>query len=136
MIRPHPPWLRMKRRKTVSVTPAMGASTVAGAILTVPIVRLAGTGFLTGSAVSPWARAPAPHSPELSQNFFTVLFYLRPQNKAPTGAGAESLDLSAKIRVDPWRKELLLRRLGFSVLAAEALHTAGSVHQLLLAGEK
>ena len=30
MIRPHPPRLRMKRRKTVSVTPAMGASTVAG----------------------------------------------------------------------------------------------------------
>ena len=32
MISPQPPRLRMKRRKTVSVTPAMGASTVAGAI--------------------------------------------------------------------------------------------------------
>ena len=30
MINPQPPRLRMKRRKTVSVTPAMGASTVAG----------------------------------------------------------------------------------------------------------
>ena len=37
IIRPHPPRLRMKRRKTVSVTPAMGASTVAGAMVTLPI---------------------------------------------------------------------------------------------------
>src|ERR1700722_8066877 len=33
----------MKRRKTVSVTPAIGASTVAGAIRTSPIVNSAGT---------------------------------------------------------------------------------------------
>ena len=32
----------MKRRKTVSVTPAMGASTVAGAIVTFPITNLCG----------------------------------------------------------------------------------------------
>ena len=37
MISPQPPRLRMKRRKTVSVTPAMGASTVAGSIFTGPI---------------------------------------------------------------------------------------------------
>ena len=37
MISPQPPRLRMKRRKTVSVTPAMGARTVAGAIGTLPI---------------------------------------------------------------------------------------------------
>ena len=35
--------LRMKRRKTVSVTPAMGARTVAGATVTGPIWREAGT---------------------------------------------------------------------------------------------
>src|SRR5216684_1127398 len=71
MIRPHPPRFRMKRRKTVSVTPAMGARTVAGVIWTPPMERLVGTGF-TGA---PWrTRVSAPH--ELSQNFFTVLFYL------------------------------------------------------------
>src|SRR5262249_28271755 len=37
MIRPHPPRLRIKRRKTVSVTPAIGARTVAGAMGTFPI---------------------------------------------------------------------------------------------------
>ena len=37
MMSPQPPRLRMKRRKTVSVTPAMGASTVAGAMVTGPI---------------------------------------------------------------------------------------------------
>jgi hypothetical protein len=36
IISPHPPWLRIRRRNTVSVTPAMGASTVAGAIRTGP----------------------------------------------------------------------------------------------------
>src|ERR1700722_10684355 len=37
-------WLAflMKRRKTVSVTPAIGARTVAGAIFTLPMVKLAG----------------------------------------------------------------------------------------------
>jgi hypothetical protein len=34
----------MKRRKTVSVTPAIGASTVAGAIFTGPIDKLVGKG--------------------------------------------------------------------------------------------
>src|SRR5664279_1747304 len=43
IIRPHPPRLRMKRRKTVSVMPAMGARTVAGRISTVPRVTDAGT---------------------------------------------------------------------------------------------
>src|SRR5438045_5432187 len=42
MISPHPLRLRMKRRKTVSVTPAIGASTVAGAISTGPIEKLEG----------------------------------------------------------------------------------------------
>src|SRR5271166_3044451 len=43
IIRPQPPRLRMKRRKTVSVMPAMGASTVAGRISTAPSVTDAGT---------------------------------------------------------------------------------------------
>src|SRR5580658_6675804 len=49
MIRPQPSRLRMKRRNTVSVTPAMGARTVAGAIFTVPIAKLVGnSGIKTG----------------------------------------------------------------------------------------
>ena len=44
MISPQPPRLRMNRRNTVSVTPAMGASTVAGAIVTPPMEKQAGTG--------------------------------------------------------------------------------------------
>src|ERR1039458_8464925 len=92
MMRPHPPRLRMKRRKTVSVTPAIGARTVAGEMLTVPMVRLAGTGFSKANCRPPvsaplgctgaaWRTEPAlsvpkgvsaPHvPPELSQNFFT-----------------------------------------------------------------
>ena len=47
MISPHPPRLRMNRRKTVSVTPAMGASTVAGAIFTGPIENCVGNGSMT-----------------------------------------------------------------------------------------
>src|SRR2546426_2797261 len=46
MISPHPPRLRMKRRNTVSVTPAMGASTVAGAIFTGPIESCVGKEFM------------------------------------------------------------------------------------------
>jgi hypothetical protein len=37
----------MNRRKTVSVTPAMGASTVAGAIFTGPIDKLVGKELMT-----------------------------------------------------------------------------------------
>jgi hypothetical protein len=92
MISPQPPRLRINRRKTVSVTPAMGARTVAGAISIPPIKSLAGTGF-RGAA---WrTRVSAPHEPapfepfELSQNFFTVLFYLARQNKGPRKARAQ-----------------------------------------------
>ncbi len=53
---------RMKRRKTVSVTPAIGASTVAGATSTVPIRTSAGTRVSAGIACSMG----------LSQSFFTV----------------------------------------------------------------
>jgi len=41
--RPQPPWLRMRRRKTVSVTPAIGASTVAGATRIRPTRNSLGT---------------------------------------------------------------------------------------------
>src|ERR1039458_4762959 len=146
MISPHPPRLRMKRRKTVSVTPAMGASTVAGEIVTVPMERLSGTSF-RGAA---WrAGVPAPHESapsrpcELSQNFFTSLFYLAVQNQSPRRpARAEFLRV---IRVSPLKsvaKNLVLRRFdGLSrrilgVLAAEALHAAGGIHELLLAGKE
>ena len=97
----------MKRRKTVSVTPAMGARTVAGEMVTVPIVRLDGTGLRDdgsttrtgGSAragacpeLAEGASAPhasAPHATEVSQNFFTVLFYLRHKTKPPPERGLE-----------------------------------------------
>ena len=42
--------LLMKRRKTVSVTPAMGASTVAGATRTLPMRISAGTRAVCGMA--------------------------------------------------------------------------------------
>jgi hypothetical protein len=46
MISPQPPWLRIKRRKTVSVTPAMGARTVAGPIFTGPIWSVRGITYI------------------------------------------------------------------------------------------
>src|SRR4029077_13103576 len=67
MMSPHPPRSRMKRRKTVSVTPAMGARTVAGAICTSPIFTRSGTGEHAR------ARTPASTLPELSQYLRTVL---------------------------------------------------------------
>jgi hypothetical protein len=51
-----------------------------------PMERLAGTGC---SGAASRARAPAPH--ELSQNFFTVLFYLPIQEKTLAAARAEFL---------------------------------------------
>src|ERR1700693_5622253 len=73
MIRPHPPRLRMKRRNTVSVTPAMGAKTVAGSIGTFPIITLAGT------IATARARTPAPTLAGFSQYLRTLLFYCLPQ---------------------------------------------------------
>jgi hypothetical protein len=81
----------------------MGARTVAGEMVTVPMVRLGGTGFRGAGSR---AGAPAPHEcsgtawrtrvsapHELSQNFFTVLFYLPLQNEALAGARAVFLIL-------------------------------------------
>jgi hypothetical protein len=56
---------RMKRRNTVSVTPAMGASTVAGATITPPITTDAGTR----------AEAGMLFSRGLSQLFFIDTFF-------------------------------------------------------------
>src|SRR6478672_5402428 len=94
MINPHPPRLRMKRRNTVSVTPAIGANTVAGAIWTDPICTDDGTAagtdrvgrtFLSEQTGEPPIRLPrfawslragsVPQGPGLSQNFFTFQFY-------------------------------------------------------------
>src|SRR5215469_3058528 len=55
--------LRTKRRNTVSVTPAMGASTVAGAISTPPM--------LTDARMLAGATSCAATVAELSQNFCT-----------------------------------------------------------------
>src|SRR6266852_5118690 len=85
MIRPHPPRFRMKRRKTVSVTPAMGARTVAGEMVTAPNRTDSGTGICSARAGT-----PAPISLELSQNFRTNLFYASEQDKAPLHVGAKN----------------------------------------------
>ena len=50
------------------------------------------------------------------------------QQKAPAEARAEA--------ENPRRKELLLRRLHLGVFPAEALHAAGGIQQLLLAGKE
>src|SRR6185312_11846315 len=82
MMSPHPPRFRMNRRKTVSVTPAMGARTVAGAIFTVPIMSEEGTSVsLAFVLASARARTLAPTSPELSQNLRTNLFYCLSANR-------------------------------------------------------
>src|ERR1700716_4079038 len=125
MISPHPPRLRMKRRNTVSVTPAIGASTVAGAIWTPPMERLEGTGFTgiaSGGEPSPSSpkRVPAPLAPcpleplVLSQNFFTVLFYLcfstcLRKTKAPA-VGEGLVPITGVNRAIRRAKGLLLRR--------------------------
>jgi hypothetical protein len=75
----------------------MGAKTVAGEMVTEPMLRLAGTGFngtawRAKPALSLSKGVPAPHV--LSQNFFTVLFYLPHKAKAPAEARAEFRDLS------------------------------------------
>src|SRR6202451_2956708 len=66
--------LRIKRRNTVSVTPAMGANTVAGATGTPPITTDAGTR----------AEAGMLFSRGLSQLFFMDTFFIKmPTRKRP-----------------------------------------------------
>jgi hypothetical protein len=77
----------------------------------------------------------------LSQNFFTALFYLAAQNKAPAKwARAEFSDFRAnpQIRgnISSSKPRALWERRVLRVFAAEALDAAGGIHQLLLAGEE
>src|ERR1035441_996745 len=153
MMRPHPPRVRMKRRKTGLGAPPLRARSVGGnraagrgelghdEAASAEVAneaakdgvgdsghrgqdrggrdadgadgQLAGTGFSKANCRPPvsaplgctgaaWRTEPAlsvpkgvsapPVPPELSQNFFTVLFYLRPQNEALAGARARSLN--------------------------------------------
>jgi hypothetical protein len=62
----------MKRRKTVSVTPAMGASTVAGEMVIPPMQTEVGK-TRVARALLPASAAAAT---ELSQNLRTRVFYL------------------------------------------------------------
>src|ERR1700677_3579074 len=66
--------LRMKRRNTVSVTPAIGARTVAGATNTLPISIEAGTRAISGMLFSRG----------LSQFFFMETFFIKPYATSPT----------------------------------------------------
>src|SRR6202011_4452914 len=110
MMSPHPPRFRMKRRKTVSVTPAMGARTVAGAMRTFPIVMEEGTGRVVAGD------SPAL-GPELSQYLRTILFYLSAQKaKPPQKQRLKNPCQSAKIR----DQALFLCRLPFRIFPAEA----------------
>jgi len=70
----------MNRRNTVSVTPAIGAKTVAGETVTDPIRNDAGTTARVGRACVGRTllsdnSVPGAGADELSQNFFTGLFY-------------------------------------------------------------
>src|SRR5882724_3868466 len=89
MIRPQPPRLRMKRRKTVSVTPAIGARTVAGVITTLPISNV-GAGVLARAAAArncgseerdARAATPASTPAGLSQNFRMAVVILQARCK-------------------------------------------------------
>ena len=126
-------WLAfsMKRRKTVSVTPAMGARTVAG--------RPRRCRWRSWQARGCWAwrrDGRVPGSAECVQRFFI---------------GDSCLDKCMQVKRPPrWRRPLRVaarpgvtsRRLpsglavGLGVLAAEALDAACGVDQLLLAGEE
>src|SRR5581483_8623957 len=129
MISPQPPRFRMKRRKTVSVTPAMGASTVAGRISTPPSDTEAGTWRLTAIA-SPFAGVSqylriAPYF----TCFLAMVHKAKPLPKQGLGISGELVEL------------LLFRGstgggTGLGVLAAEALHAPGGIHELLLAGKE
>lgn len=101
----------MKRRKTVSVTPAMGARTVAGAMRTLPMLNEVGkVRARVGCGDSPVRPGIAT---ELSQNFPTALFY-------------RSFDLSSGVRqcqrievhvVQKLRDILLTRYIGSILIA-------------------
>ena len=72
--------LRINRRNTVSVTPAMGASTVAGATVTPPIVTDAGTRAEDGMLCSSG----------LSQFFFMETFFMTLTQQRPPSPEASA----------------------------------------------
>src|SRR5580692_4372921 len=129
----------MNRRNTVSVTPAIGARTVAGRTITAPIRNSAGTRTLSGIVCSTG----------LSQFFFTV-------NPRPAIRNPRDFDAKAPApnkREPPpqrrlYRYALRLNLLGdclslfgfgfigLGVLPAEPLHAPSSVNQPLLAGKE
>src|ERR1700735_1608968 len=119
--------LRMKRRKTVSVTPAMGASTVAGATGTLPIWKDAGTR-------APWGMVC---SIGLSQCFFNEPPYFFSEPLYP-GSWVDERKPPRWRRLRRFRLAAILLGCGLrlGILAAEALDTACGIHQLLLAGEE
>src|SRR5689334_5294741 len=91
MISPHPPRLRIKRRKTVSVTPAIGASTVAGAISTPPMDRRVGTsacGTRTASPSTP--RGIAGFSKCLRTQLFYLFLRKAPMGQSPAHFGVQN----------------------------------------------
>src|SRR5713226_4090415 len=124
MIRPHPPRSRINRRKTVSVTPAMGASTVAGAMRTPPIITDEGTGTACPAKVACVVAGDSPAlGPEASQYLRTALFYPPLKTKPPPKRGLKFVRIRAPF--------LLLRRFRFRILPAEALYPAGRIQELL-----
>src|SRR6476646_3451148 len=118
----------MKRRKTVSVTPAIGASTVAGDTNTGPMRTEAGTRVSGGI----WC------SVGLSQSFFTV----KPLPAINLARNAVRTNVGLRLGGGPRCQQSTASLLGGSslaglgVLAAEALHTARCIHQSLLTGEE
>src|SRR5882724_1585902 len=128
----------MNRRNTVSVTPAMGASTVAGRISTPPKSSNGGTGVLARAKASVAADPPGDAPSELSQYFRTRFCRPQPYSNArkcsahkqnPRFARGFMNSLSSARR----RRDLLLDRFSrLAILATETLHAARRVHQLLL----
>jgi large-conductance mechanosensitive channel len=114
----------MNRRKTVSVTPAMGASTVAGEMVTLPIVSELGTTRVARAQLSPLAGALT--SPELSQNLRIVNDFIAfsGQTKCVKMAPLmEPLDESPRQFLDGLKLTIFRRRIGqiaLAVVLAEA----------------
>lgn len=101
----------MKRRNTVSVTPAIGARTVAGETVTEPIWSVFGTTF--AGALSR-AGAPPPPLPVLSQNLRIRIFYFALQNRR--GGGKIRVPLG-RIMFIKLREVLLTQYIGAFLIA-------------------
>src|SRR5207244_1309210 len=148
MISPHPPRLRINRRNTVSVTPAIGASTVAGAISIPPIETDEGTASVATACVETDCveTGDSPVGPELYHNFRTVRFSF-PSSPCPSKTNpppkrgpiflfyqCKSVKIRGLLlrRSSPRRS----RRVLLGILPPETLHPPRRIHQLLLAGKE